>query len=142
MGRKFKQKHWGLDEAASEFGCDKDTLAKYFKQAGQSPAFTDGTWATNQIVVALFGDYDAQKTRKITHEANLLELTEREKRGELVPMGELVNLMQRGLQAMTAYVMGLTDIEIERREKIIEQIRACGEGVVGGSKDSDASAEV
>ena len=142
MGRKFKQKHWGLDEASAEFGCDKDTLSKYFKQAGQSPAFKDGAFATNQIVIALFGDYDAQKTRKITHEANLLEMEEKQSRGELVVKADVVDLVTVGLQAMVATILAMTEITIEQREQIIKQLRECGERVARSDKDSDASAEV
>lgn len=142
MGRKFKQKHWGLDEAAAEFGCDKDTLAKYFKQSGQSPAFKDGAFATNQIVIALFGDYDAQKTRKITHEANLLEMEEKQYRGELVVKAKVVSLVTSGLQAMVATVLAMTEITIEQREKIIEQLRECGERVARGDKDSDSTSSL
>ena len=136
MGRKFKQVQWTIEDAAAEFGCDKQTLSKYFRQLGIEPKFKNGRFATDQITAALFGDYDSQKTRKITHEANILEMEEKQSRGELVLKSEMVTLIQRGLQAMVATTMAMTELTIEQREKIIEQLRECGERVARGNKDS------
>lgn len=130
---KLKQIHWRIDAASAEFGCDPDTLSRAFKRASIEPAFDDGAFSTSQIVAALFGDFEAQRTRKVTAEADLLEITRAEKRRELVSSAEFLELAQRGLQAMTATVMGMTELNVEQREKIINQIREAGESVV---KDS------
>jgi hypothetical protein len=136
MATKFKQIQWTIENAAAEFGCDKQTLSKYFRQGGIEPKFKSGKFSTDQITVAMFGDFDAQKVRKITHEANLLEMEEKQSRGELVAKSNMVEIVQRGLQAMVSTVLAMTEITIEQREKIIEQLRECGERVARGDKDS------
>ena len=138
-GSKFKQIQWTIENAAAEFGCDKQTLSKYFRQGGIEPKFKAGKFSTDQITAALFGDYDSQKTRKITHEANILEMEEKQSRGELVIKADAVALVQRGLQAMVATTMAMTELTIEQREKIIEQLRECGERVARGDKDSESA---
>ena len=128
-----------MSQAGGEFDCDPETLAKYFRRNGVEPAFKSGKFSTAQIVVALFGDIEAQKVRKITHEANLLEMEEKQSRGELVAKADVVELVTRGLQAMVSTVLAMTELTIEQREKIIEQLRECGERLVGGDKDRDAT---
>ena len=140
MSKTYKAMHWLIEPASREFGCDGETLSKALKRAGIEPAFKDGSFSTTQIVSALFGDYDAQRTRKVTAEADLLEITKAEKRRELISSQEFVEIAQRGLQAMTAHVMSITELPIEQRESIIKQIRACGESVVEGVGDRNASA--
>lgn len=136
MATKYKPLQWTMEQASPEFDVDKETLAKYFKRNGVEPHFKGGKFSTGQIVVALFGDIEAQKVRKITHEANLLEMEEKQSRGELVVKAEVVSLVTKGLQAMVATVLAMTEITIEQREKIIEQLRECGERVARGDKDS------
>lgn len=139
---KYQPHHWRIEPASREFGCDGETLSKALKRASIEPAFKDGSFSTAQIVAALFGDYDAQRTRKITAEADLLEMQRAEKKHELVPGSEFLELMHRGHQAMTSTVMGMTDMTIENREKIIEQIREAGASVVGRVGNDKATTPV
>lgn len=141
-GTKYKPKQWPISEAAREFGCDADTLSKALTRAGVAPAFDKKFFSTQQIVTALFGDYDSQRTRKVTAEADLLEIAKAEKRRALVVAADFVAMAQQGLQAMTATVMGMTELNIEQREKIINQLRECGATVAGFVESGDASAEV
>lgn len=137
---KYQPEHWRIGRASKEFGCDAETLSKSLTRAGVEPAFKDGSFSTLQIVSALYGDYDSQRTRKVTAEADLLEITKAEKRRDLVLSDEFLEVSQRGLQAMTATVMGFTDLTIEHREKIIEQLRECGAAVVACAGDRKAPA--
>lgn len=139
-GSKFEQIKWSMARAAYEWGCDRDTLKAMITRGGIEPSFSGERFSTKQIDSAINGDYDAQRTRKVTVEANLLEMEEKQSRGELVVKAEVVSLVTGGLQAMVATVLAMTEITIEQREKIIEQLRECGERVARGDKDSDSTA--
>ena len=88
MSRQRKALRWTMSEAASEFDLHAATLAKRIKTAGIEPS-TDGKWSTVQICAAVFGDMDSEKLRETRHKANLLELEEKEKRRQLVPIDDV-----------------------------------------------------
>ena len=139
MPAKEKVIRWSKWRASSEFGIDQKTLTgrltRYGIEAGRDKCFS-----TKQICDAVFGDIDNEKLRLTKEQADKLEIENATSRGDLVVMSEMVEIVQRGLQAMTATVMGLTDLPVEYRDKIIEQLRECGERVVKGDSDRDAAA--
>jgi len=138
MPAKEKVIRWSKWRAASEFGIDQKTLTGRLTRYGIEPG-RDNNYTTKQICDAVFGDIDNEKLRLTKEQADKLEIENAQSRGDLVKMSEIVDVMQRGLQAMTATVMGMTDLQVEHREKIIEQLRECGERVVAGDGDSDAA---
>ena len=83
MTKKYQLHRWTIDAASQEFGCDSESLSKSLKRSGAEPA-SDRTFKTLQIVRALFGDYESNRVRKISTEADLLEITLAKTRGELV----------------------------------------------------------
>ena len=133
--KKEKAIRWSKWRAASEFGIDQKTLTgrlnRYGIEAGRDKCFS-----TKQICDATFGDIDGEKLRLTKGQADEKEMSNALQRGELVVKDEVVALVTKGLQAMVATVLAMTEITIEQREKIIEQLRECGERVARGDKDS------
>jgi len=131
-----KKIRWSKWRAASEFGIDQKTLTGRLTRYGIQEG-DDGKFSTSQICSAIYGDIDGERLRLTKEQADEKALNNAERRRELVPAQDFIEVTQRGLQAMTATVMGLTDIDIEHREKIIEQLRECGKSVVAvGSGES------
>jgi hypothetical protein len=75
---------WDVKAAAREFGWTVDTLRRKLNAAKQVPA-QDGTWATAQIISALYGDIHGQRLRKTAAEARYWELKGAVLAGESLP---------------------------------------------------------
>lgn len=119
--------------------------------ADKIPQPTGGRWKAVESVRALIAHYrtrttpdevEQAKLEKLQTETRLLALTEGERSKQLVSMAEVVEVVTRGLQAMTATVLAMTDLTIEHREQIINQLRECGDSVAGRVKNSDAPAAI
>jgi hypothetical protein len=104
--------------------------------AGKIPPAIDGRWQMTETIKALFAyfrtlrepdELDAARLDKIQTETALLKADLALREGELIPVAEILETMQRGLLAMVATVMSMTDLKIEHREKIIGQLRESGE---------------
>jgi hypothetical protein len=75
---------WDTKAISREFGFAVDTVTRKLNAAKQVPA-ADGTWATVQIVAALFGDIHGERLRKTAAEADNWELKNAILRGESLP---------------------------------------------------------
>lgn len=85
---------WSLFRAAQEFGCHRDTLKKRLIASGVNPADGD-TYTTAQICAALYGDKHAAQTRLANESADKVALDNAERRRELIPVAEALELTQR-----------------------------------------------
>ena len=104
-----------MPQAASEFDIHAATLAKRIKTAGIEPG-TDGKWSTVQICAAVFGDMDSEKLRETRHKANLLELEEKEKRRQLVPIDDVGRVWDSVVIALRQAVWNFDAPEETRRQ--------------------------
>lgn len=137
--KKYTAARWNIEKASAEFDINPRTLSARLRQYSIEPG-KDGKFSTKQICSARFGDIDNEKLRLTKEQADEKEMSNALQRGELVVKAEVVSLVTGGLQAMVATVLAMTEITIEQREKIIEQLRECGERVARGYKDSDSTA--
>lgn len=100
-----KPLQWSLRTAAIEFGIARDTLAKRIKQASIAPAFGNDGYSTAQICDAKYGDIYGERLRKVSLEADLLELEHKTATGALLPMSVVETF--------------LTDVNLTCREIIL-----------------------
>ncbi len=115
MPSRRKVVRWTMPQAASEFDIHAATLAKRIKTAGIEPG-TDGKWSTVQICAAVFGDMDSEKLRETRHKANLLELEEKEKRRQLVPIDDVGRVWDSVVIALRQAVWNFDAPEETRRQ--------------------------
>ena len=93
-----------------------------------------GHWRSN----AKSGDLEQAKIAKLEIETQLLTMRQALEEKELVPVRDVVDLVQRGLQAMVQSVLSMTEIEADQRDRIVLQIRSAGELVADSfSEKSD-----
>ena len=64
---------WNRLDAAAEFGIDRDTLSRRLRAAGIAPG-EDKRFSTKEILAALFGDLEKEKTRNEAAKADLTEM--------------------------------------------------------------------
>ena len=103
---------------------------------GKIPAAKAGLWPMVEVIKALFGYYrtlrepdelDAARLEKIQTETSLLksQLAEREK--EVVNTADMLEVMARGLGAMRACILSMSELSADQRDKVILQLREAGE---------------
>ena len=130
MPAQEKLIRWSKWRAASEFGIDQKTLTGRINRYGIEPG-RDKCFSTKQICSAIYGDIDGERLRLTKEQADEKALSNAEKRRDLIPAAEFISVAERGLQAMVATAMSMTDLTVEQREKIIEQLREAGQSVAG-----------
>ena len=100
------------------------------------PPAKSGRWKTSESVLGLISHYrtcavadelEVARIAKLEVETSLLEMERGLKEGRLCVTAEIIEVMQRGLQAMTATVMGTTDLLVEKREAIVLKLREAAE---------------
>jgi phage terminase Nu1 subunit (DNA packaging protein) len=82
-GRILSGKRWRVNEAASEFHVDDETLSKRLKVLGIDAA-SDGAFSTAEICAAVFGDIHAARLRLINEQADEKALENARTRGDLI----------------------------------------------------------
>ena len=83
---------WTLLRAATEFGVARETLRRGLRQLAIDVE-TDATYTTKQIFTALAGDLKTERIRETRARADLLERERREKDRELVPLAEVLSMV-------------------------------------------------
>ena len=106
---------WTLEKAATEFGLDRATLSKRITTAG-IVAGEDGKFSTAEICAAVFGDIEGEKLREKRHQANLLEMDEAERRGELLRKAEVYDQIDKLGLELKANIMACNIGEDEKRD--------------------------
>jgi len=116
---------WTLLAAQKEFGAHRDTLKAKLIQAGVKPD-ADDTYSTKQILIALQGDYAAEKLRKVKEEADKLELENRRRRGELLDAAEVKSAIERicFIQRQNFMLSGMPPEVIERNLALNRQMES------------------
>lgn len=75
---------WNRLDAAAEFGIDRDTLSRRLRAAGIAPG-EDKRFSTKEILAALFGDLEKEKTRNEAAKADLHEMKRDLDASRLIP---------------------------------------------------------
>jgi phage terminase Nu1 subunit (DNA packaging protein) len=120
MATKYKPVRWTIAWAASEFNWDKDTLAKALKRGGVEGE--DGTFSTNEILVACYGDIDHEKLRKVRAEADVLELTLAKERSKVLAADDVIRVWADIAVAIRQIIKGSNLSDSEKNE-CLRQIR-------------------
>jgi hypothetical protein len=101
---------------------------------GKFPEPKRDRWQTVESLRGLFDYYRSgtdeirkAKLEKLRSEVRLLDQTHQERDGALVNFNDAVQVLSRGHSAMTSTVMGMTDLDIEHREAIVQKIRGAME---------------
>jgi hypothetical protein len=106
---------WDLKAAGREFGMTPDTLRRKLNQAEQIPA-ADGTWATKQIVRAVFGDLAGERLKETRERAANWELKNNILRGESLPKSLLTPALEQIFIIVKQLVMGSSMTPAEKRD--------------------------
>lgn len=112
---------WTLFRAAQEFGLHRDTLKKRFIAAGIATA-EDGTFSTSQICAAIYGDYQAEKTKLAKEQAEKVAIDNEERRGELIRVEDALEIAQRFCHAIRQRLLASSLVDGEKND-ILKDIR-------------------
>jgi hypothetical protein len=99
---KISTLRWTIQKASVEFKIDRETLSKRIKHA-DIQAHKDGTFTTQQICAAVYGDLHGERLRNERLDADLKQIKLAEAEGHLLPIEHIesawgfvvVNLRQR-----------------------------------------------
>jgi phage terminase Nu1 subunit (DNA packaging protein) len=120
----LKPIRWTLEQAAGEFGIDRDTLAKRLRAASEESG-EDRRYATAQIVVAIYGDLDREKTRNEAAKADINEMKRDLDRKRLVPT-EAVRQTLEDVRVALGQVIEHSPLDRKSKEAIYANIRDLG----------------
>ncbi len=112
---------WSIGMAAREFGLAHKTVAQRVTSTGTVPD-EDGLFSTAKIHAAIFGDFEAERLRKIKEEADKLALENDKTRGQLVETEAVYKHFEGIFVGFRARILssGLADIE---KDEILNDLR-------------------
>jgi len=116
MPKPTKPVRWTRQAAAAQFGCDAQTLSNRLVAASIAPG-EDGLFATQQIVAAIHGDLDIQRTRNEAAKADLNEAKRDFEKRRLIPAGEARAAVAR-LTAAISKVMSASPLSAKQQATI------------------------
>lgn len=123
--KPHKPLRWGITVAAAEFGIDPDTLSKRLR-AESIEAGDDGCFGTKQIVTAIAGDLEKEKTRNEAAKADLHEMKRDLERGKLIP-AERVRASLEELKVAISQVIDHSHLEQKQKVTIYANLQKLGE---------------
>ena len=112
---------WSLNRAAEETGFARQTVKNRMVVAGINPG-EDGCYSTQQILAALFGDYEGERTRKTKAEANLTEAKLAQIERTTLDTAD-VEAVWRDILANLRGVVQAFDMSKEQRHQLIGLLR-------------------
>ena len=104
---------WTVEQAASEFGINPRTLSSRIKTQGIEKG-NDGKFSTLDICRAIFNDYEKERTRKITEEANGFALDNAARRGQLADKADLMSRYETIWSSMRATILNSSLTQVEK----------------------------
>jgi hypothetical protein len=113
---------WTVNNAASEFGTTARTLAGQLKEKGILPG-RDGKFSTAQICEAIYDDAEKQRIRSMSEQADHRALQNAESRGELLPVDDMAERMNRPLRAMQKRICGEVELLPEVRDELLLDLK-------------------
>ena len=93
-----------LYAASRNFGAERNSLAAKLAKAGEQPD-KDGGYTVKQINTAIYSDYAAEKKRLTTEQADKIAIENRLRRGELMEVPRIVEIIQRVCFAARQIIM-------------------------------------
>lgn len=115
-----KQLAWTLEQAAREFGHDRNTVAKSLVAAGEKPD-AQGCYTTQQMCAALFGDLVHEKIGLTRAQRIKEETHNRQRAGELVEVAQVIELAQRFCFAARQKIL-LSAMQEEEKQALLVDI--------------------
>ena len=125
MAKPQKAIKWTLILAATEFGLDSVTLSKRLRAEGIE-ADADGYFTTKQIIIAVAGDLDREKTRNEAAKADLHEMKRDLEREKLIP-AERVRASLEELKVAISQVIDHSHLEAKQKATIYANLQKLGE---------------
>jgi hypothetical protein len=125
MAKPQKAIKWTLILAATEFGLDSVTLSKRLRAEGIE-ADPDGYFTTKQIIIAVAGDLDREKTRNEAAKADLHEMKRDLEREKLIP-SERVRASLEELKVAISQVIDHSHLEAKQKATIYANLQKLGE---------------
>jgi hypothetical protein len=99
---------WSIKRAAAEFGVSAATIKRGLVASGiEVRRGVPGSYATRQVVAAIFGDLKLERTREVRARADLLELERRALEGETMKVEEARAQIRSLLVPVRQAVLGL-----------------------------------
>jgi hypothetical protein len=125
MAKPQKAIKWTLILAATEFGLDSVTLSKRLRAEGIEPD-AGGYFTTKQIIIAVAGDLDREKTRNEAAKADLHEMKRDLEREKLIP-SERVRASLEELKVAISQVIDHSHLEAKQKATIYANLQKLGE---------------
>lgn len=125
MAKPQKAIKWTLILAATEFGLDSVTLSKRLRAEGIEPD-ADGYFTTKQIIIAVAGDLDREKTRNEAAKADLHEMKRDLERSKLIP-ADRVRASLEELKVAISQVIDHSHLEQKQKATIYANLQKLGE---------------
>ncbi len=117
MPKPINSIRWRINQAASEFGIDDETLSKRIKAAGIL-AEKDDCFSTSQICKAVFGDMEGERLRKTTEEADAIALSNAKTKGELLDLEDWCRGKEKVLSGVKQIVED-SELSDDKQEQIL-----------------------
>jgi phage terminase Nu1 subunit (DNA packaging protein) len=113
---------WRINNAASEFGIDDETLSKRLKAMGVQAA-EDGTFATIEVARAAFGDLERAKVKLTEAQAARQEVALTRERNEVLPVEVILAFMQNMGFAIRRVIL-TSPLPVADQDEILSQLQA------------------
>jgi len=117
---------WSLTNAATEFGCARETLKRGFKQNGIDPDAEDGRFTTAQICTALFGDLNGEKVRLTRAQADRVELENKQAIGLLINVDDAIGAVHQFTFAIRQKIL-LSSMTDQDKNGLLLELQRIGE---------------
>ena len=132
---------WNLETAAREFQIHRSTLTKRLKAAFSQPG-KDRRYSTRQICDAIYGTREGEQLRKLTAEADLMEMKRDEALELLIPSDRLTRVLSNVVVALRQVIKG-SNLSHTEKDGTLRQIRELDVSTIirqgTDSSDSDKS---
>ena len=117
---------WSLTNAATEFGCVRETLKRGFKQNGIDADAEDGKFTTAQVCQALFGDLTGEKVRLTRAQADRVEMENKQAAKVLINVDDAILAVHQFTFAIRQKILlsGLTEHE---KNNLLLELQRIGE---------------
>src|SRR5262245_14000376 len=109
-----KAPRWTLKLACSEFGVSLSRLQGRLKAVNELPG-TDGHYSTNQLLKALYGDFSAEKLRKLRADRELTEAKLAIITRDYLPREAVISAQTNSLLIVRRAIEGSSMTEAEKR---------------------------
>ena len=121
--------NWTVSLAARELGIDRTTLNRKLKAAGVDTG-KGRTLSTRQLFEAVAGvngdslSIAKEKLRKVKEEADRLELENRKTRGELIPVDDVRERLEKIFGAIRSAVLASPHLDPDTKDQAILELAA------------------